>query len=397
MALSPSRKIVIVAAVLAALLAFAGFFALRRPKAPLSAGLSVAAALSGADTAGFARAVEPRAFRFPEDHGPHPEFRTEWWYVTANLADRAGRPFGFQWTIFRNALAPAASTAPARPSAWGTNQAWLAHFAVSDIAGKRFHSFERWGRGALDLAGARSRPFRVWLGPWEMAAQGAEAFPARLVASEGEVAIDLILEPGKPPVLQGDRGLSRKGPEVGNASYYYSLPRLPTRGRIRVEDGWHEVSGLAWLDREWSTSALSEGQVGWDWLALQLDSGKELMIYRLRHRDGSADPTSRATWIAADGTATTWPLSQIGFQADGRFESPRSGARYPDHFRIEIPQLGVALDVRPALADQELDVSFRYWEGAVVVTGTERGRPVGGKGYVELTGYAGQGEAGGRS
>lgn len=384
--MTPSRRIAVSALLLAAGLGIAVVFVLRRPEAPVKAGLSVAAALSAADTAGFARAVEPRAFRFPEDHGPHPEFRTEWWYVTGNLADRAGRAFGFQWTVFRNALAP---VAPERASAWGTSQAWMAHFAVSDIGGRRFHSFERWGRGALGLAGAGSHPFRVWLGPWELAAQGKEAFPARLTASAGAAAIDLVLEPGKPPVLQGDRGLSQKGPEIGNASYYYSLPRLPARGRIRVEDGWHEVSGEAWLDREWSTSALSGDQVGWDWLALQLDSGSELMIYRLRHRDGSADPESRATWIAPDGTATTWPLAEIGFAATGRFESPRSGARYPDRFRIEIAQRQVALDVRPALTDQELDVSFRYWEGAVVVTGTQRGRAVGGKGYVELTGYTG--------
>lgn len=386
--MTPARRIVLFGLLVAAALAAALFLALRRPKAPVTAGLSVAGALSGTDTEGYARAIDPRPFRFPEDHGPHPEFRTEWWYVTGNLADRTGRPFGFQWTVFRSALSP---TAAARGSAWGTREAWMAHFAVSDIAGRRFHSSEHWGRGALGLASATGHPFRVWLGPWELAATGEEAFPARLVADGGEAAVDLVLSPGKPVVLQGDRGLSRKGPEVGNASYYYSLSRLPARGRIRVGDGWHEVEGLAWLDREWSTSALSAGQVGWDWLALQLDSESEVMIYRLRHGDGTADPTSRATWIAPDGSSTTWPLAEVGFEAAGSFESPRSGARYPNRFRIELPERRVTLEVRPALADQELDVAFRYWEGAVVVTGTQEGRPVRGKGYVELTGYAAAG------
>jgi predicted secreted hydrolase len=384
------------AAGLAALLVLA----LRRPAdRPIASGLSIASVLAGGDTAGYARALAPRPFRSPADHGPHPEFRNEWWYVTGNLAAKlpegTGRPFGFQLTFFRSALAPPASTA-APGSAWRTSQAWLAHFAVSDLAGGRFHSAERQARGALGLAGARAEPFRVWVGPWELAAVGTASFPAHLAAATDDIALDLTLDPGKPAIAQGDRGLSQKGPEAGNASYYFSLPRLPAHGRITVEGRSYEVAGQAWLDREWSTSALSRGQVGWDWLALQLADGSEIMLYRLRRSDGRPDPFSRATEIRPDGSTRVWPLGEIGFEASGRFASPRSGAIYPDRWRIRIPGSGLDLDVRPALADQELDVGFRYWEGAVRVAGRRAGRPVTGVGYVELTGYAERAEGAGR-
>jgi len=347
------------------------------------ASLSVADALRTSGDQGYAKALAPRDFHFPADHGPHPEFRTEWWYYTGNLATAEGRRFGFQLTFFRSALAPAA---PERASAWATRQAWLAHFTVSDVEGKRFHSFERWSRGAVGLAGAQAQPFRVWVKDWK--AEGAPVFPMRLRAAEGGVAIDLLLQEGKPPVLQGERGLSRKGAEPGDASYYYSLTRMPTTGTVRLGGESFPVTGASWMDREWSTSSLGKDQVGWDWLALQLSDGWDLMLYRLRRADGSADPASSGTLIAPDGPSRPLRLADFQLKGSGEWRSPRSGAKYPARWRIRVPGEELDLEVRPLLADQELDVSFRYWEGAVGIAGTHHGRPVQGKGYVELTGYA---------
>lgn len=369
-----------------ALLAAGALYLLTRPEPSLNpkASLSVADSLRGTSDEGYARAVAPRELRFPADHGPHPEFRTEWWYYTGNLETAAGRRFGFQLTFFRSALAPKMAD---RQSAWATRQAWLAHFTVSDLGGGRFRSFERWSRGAAGLAGVRAEPFRVWVKDWVAEGAGGQAPPMHLAAAEGEVGIDLVLQPGKPPVLQGDHGLSRKGPEPGNASYYYSLPRMPAAGTVRLGGERFAVAGLAWMDREWSTSSLGRGQVGWDWFALQLSDGADVMLYRLRRRDGAADPASSGTLVPPEGE--TRPLASPDFQIEGSGEwrSPRSGARYPARWHVRIPSEELDLEIRPALADQELDVSFRYWEGAVEIEGSRRGRPIHGRGYVELTGY----------
>jgi predicted secreted hydrolase len=369
------------------LLTACAFVACREQPSLPHASLSVADTLRTSSDQGYAKALAPRNFHFPADHGPHPEFRTEWWYYTGNLATTEGRRFGFQLTFFRSALAP---TAPERASAWATRQAWLAHFTVSDVDGKRFHSFERWSRGAVGLADAQAEPFRVWVKDWTAA--GAPVFPMRLRAAEGGVAIDLLLQEGKPPVLQGERGLSRKGAEPGDASYYYSLTRMPTAGRVRVEGQSFPVTGASWMDREWSTSSLGRDQVGWDWLALQLSDGWDVMLYRLRRADGAADPASSGTLIAPDGASRPLHLADFQLAGSGEWRSPRSGAqhptKYPARWRVRVPGEELDLDVRPLLADQELDVSFRYWEGAVGITGTHHGRPVRGRGYVELTGYA---------
>jgi predicted secreted hydrolase len=360
------------------------FTSCQEPASQPRASLSLAGALHAADDRGYARALAPREFHFPADHGPHPEFRTEWWYYTGNLATAEGRRFGFQLTFFRSALAPAA---PERASAWATRQAWLAHFTVTDVEGKQFHSFERWSRGAVGLAGAQAEPFRVWVKDWT--AEGAPVFPMHLKAAEGDVAIDLLLQPGKPPVLQGEQGLSRKGAEPGNASYYYSLTRMPTAGSVRMGGERFAVTGDSWMDREWSTSSLAADQVGWDWFALQLADGSDLMLYRLRRRDGSVAPASSGTAIAPDGSSRPLGLADFQVESSGEWRSPRSAVRYPARWHVRIPSEGLDLDVRPLLADQELDVSIRYWEGAVEVAGSRRGAPVRGHGYVELTGYGG--------
>ncbi len=356
----------------------------------------MASALSAGSTAsdeGFARALAPRTFSFPADHGPHPEFRTEWWYVTGNLATPEGRPFGFQWTIFRQALSPEAA---ARVSKWATRDVYLGHFAVSDLSGglSGFLSFERFRRGALGLAEASAAPFQVRLDDWtlESLGSGAQTWPAHLRATAGTAeearAIDLTLDAGGPPVLEGDRGLSKKGPAPGNASYYYSLPRMPARGEIRIGGQSFKVSGLAWLDREWSTGGLAPSLVGWDWFALQLSDGHELMLYRLRKRDGTASSESRGTLILPDGTTRPIEWQDLALDETATWTSPTTGGRYPAAWRIRIPGERLDFTVRPRLADQELLGAFRYWEGAVTVAGTREGRPISGKGYVELTGYA---------
>lgn len=369
------------------LILFVLFLGCQDPELDPKASLSVAEALRGQNAQGYARALEPRDFSFPADHGPHPELRTEWWYYTGNLETAEGRRFGFQLTFFRSALAP---EMPARQSEWATRQAWLAHFAVSDVEGERFRSFERWGRGAAGLAGARMEPFRVWLKDWSAQAAGGPVFPMRLQASAGDAALDLSLQQGKPPVLQGERGLSRKSAEPGNASYYYSLTRMPAEGTIRLGNERFQVTGLAWMDREWSTSSLGVDQVGWDWFALQLSDGSDLMLYQLRRKSGAIDPASSGTVVEPDGGSA--PLSSTDFSIAplSRWTSPRSGAAYPARWRVRVPSQELDLEIRPLLADQELDVSFRYWEGAVAVAGTRRGRPLQGRGYVELTGYTDQ-------
>ncbi len=388
--------VIVAAALLVAVIAVsdswrAGLRAAPTPSMGVGAALSPSGGTAGEADAGFAKAELPRTFSFPADHGPHGEFRTEWWYYTGNLAAADGTRFGYQLTIFRVALAPADS-APARASAWATCQVYFAHFAVSDAAGARFHSHQATARGALGLAGAQAEPYRVWIGGWSAEGWGptrlrASASPSpsssmSTSGSDGEDAIELSLEPGKPLVLEGERGLSRKS--ATSASYYYSLTRMPTTGTITISGHTTTVSGASWMDREWSTSALSAEQQGWDWFALQLDDGRDLMLYRMRLRGGGIDPASSGTLIDADGSARSLALGDVEVTASGIWTSPRSGAEYPSAWRVRVPSAAIDATVRPLIDDQELDVGFRYWEGAVEVRDGQR---VSGRGYVELTGY----------
>ena len=356
----------------------------------LGATLSVAEALGTTSPEGFERALAPRPLAFPSDHGPHPAFRTEWWYWTGHLrasgASGTSRRFGFQLTFFRTALAPSVAS---RRSAWGTRDVYMAHFALADVDAGRFHARERWARGALDLGGASGDPFRVWLGDWIAEGEARAGRPIRLRAGDGDLRIDLTLSAAKAPVLHGERGLSRKSAEPGNASYYYSLTRMPASGEVQVGDRGFSVEGLAWMDREWSTSSLAPDQVGWDWFALQLDDGRELMLYRLRQRDGGIAPASQGTLVAADGATRALDRDAVEVLVLDHWVSPRGGTRYPARWRLRVPAERLELEVTPLLRDQELDLAVRYWEGAVRVDGTADGRPLGGVGYVELVGYAG--------
>lgn len=335
---------------------------------------------------GYARATGPAPLSFPADHGPHPDFQTEWWYYTGNLATEDGRRFGYQVTFFRRALQPPADRVE-RASTWATEQLYLAHFALTDVAGGNFYAFERLARGAVELAGAQSPPYRVWLEDWQVEQVGKDNYHLR--AGQEGIEIDLLMVDAKGPVLQGEKGYSPKGPEVGNASYYISQTRLETSGTVRVGDVGFQVVGLSWMDHEFSTSALSAGQVGWDWFALQLDDGSELMVFDIRREDGSLDPFSSGTLIRPDGSTTHLNRIDFEIQVLDTWKSPHSGAVYPARWRVAVPSAGITLDIEPHLADQELNLTYNYWEGAVRIQGERGGKAVTGNGYVELTGYAG--------
>jgi predicted secreted hydrolase len=412
--MSRRRAVALAATVLAigvvAFLALSGP-ATRAERGDIRGSVSVVEAL-GAVPAGYARAEGPREFVFPADHGPHPAFRTEWWYYTGHLRARDGREFGFQLTFFRTALTPA--PAP-RQSPWAAHQLYMAHFALTDVRGDRFLAFSRSGRGALGLAGARAEPFRVWVDDWAAEGDPGRPLPTgdarlapgsartptddarlapgsarttmRLHAVEAGTGIDLMLEATRPPAFPGVRGWSRKGAEPGNASFYYSLTRMAAHGTVQAGGERVEVEGQAWMDREWSSNALGAGLVGWDWFALQLDDGRDLMLYRLRHPDGSASPWSGGIVVEPDGRTSALGAEDVVVEVTGAWTSPRSGVRYPAGWRLRWAAAALTLDLAPRVAAQEMDVGVRYWEGAVTVAGTRAGRAVAGLGYVELVGY----------
>lgn len=333
---------------------------------------------------GYSRAIEAHDFTFPRDHGPHPKYRNEWWYVTGNLDGQGGERFGFELTFFRFSLTP--DIRGVVESSWRTNQVYIAHFAISDIGSDEFHVAQRYSRGSAGLAGAIAHPFRVWVDDWTIEDKSpTESWHLR--AESDNFGIDLELVAEKQPILNGDNGLSRKSGEPGNASYYYSIPRLRSEGTLSISGEVHNVSGLSWLDREWSSSALAKDQSGWDWFALQLSDGSDLMFYQLRRDDGSVDVHSAGTRVAGDGKTSQLKHSDISIMVTDYWQSKRGG-RYPAGWSIRIPEMAIALAVTPAMADQELITNVRYWEGAVDVSGESGGQSVTGRGYVELTGYA---------
>jgi predicted secreted hydrolase len=335
---------------------------------------------------GFPKAMQVRDFAFPEDHGPHTDYRNEWWYFTGNLDGERGRRFGYELTLFRFSLSP--DFAPTGASSWETNQVYIGHLALTDVEGRDFRVAQRYSRGAAGLAGATAAPFRVWLDDWAVLAEDAGATGTWLLrASDDRFGIELSLSPEKPIVLNGDRGLSRKSAEPGNASYYYSIPRLRTEGRVLIDGAEFRVTGMSWLDREWGSSALAKDQEGWDWFALQLSDGSDLMFYVLRGADGAPDPRSSGTWIDADGDATHLRLADVDVEVTDYWNSERGG-RYPSAWNIEVPSRNVVLSIRPVLENQELITNVRYWEGAVDISGRSGNEAISGRGYVELTGYA---------
>jgi predicted secreted hydrolase len=348
----------------------------------LRTSVSVADAMAG-DTTGYRRATEVRPFTFPADHGPHPGYKTEWWYVTGTLTGPDAQPYGYELTIFRLGLAPPdADSAPTASGDWRTNQLYMAHFAVTNGADETFHAFERFQRGGAGLAGARADPFRVWLDNWSMTGSEDSPFPMQLQVQEEGIGIDLTLRPAKPRVLQGDRGLSQKGPGSGNASYYYSYTRLDTDGTLALNGDTLSVTGASWMDREWSTSALGPEQEGWDWFSLQLDDGRDLMYYQLRRTDGSPSEFSEGVIVDPDGGTQRLDRSDVSIEVLDTWTSPDGAHTYPVEWRLRVPGEDIDLEITSLIPNQELDVSVRYWEGAVRIEGSASGR-----GYVEMTGY----------
>lgn len=354
--------------------------------APISDDLENAlnARLGGDDVSGYARAEQPRAFDFPADHGPHPAYRNEWWYLTGNLTAEDGRRFGYQATFFRIALAPPSPQLDTRASAWASRQVWMTHVALSDASAGQHHAQERFARGAAGLAGAQAEPFRVWLEDWQLGETPDKSDDTwRLSIEARDFAYEFKLEPLKPVVLQGEAGLSQKSNESGNASYYYSMPRLRTTGRIRVGGREYPVNGLSWLDREWSTSALGPDQEGWDWFALQLDDDRDLMFYQLRRKDGSADPLSAGSLVDPAGAVRRLSTEDVELSALRWWQSP-DGARYPVAWQLELFD-GSRYRVEAVFDEQHMTTSVRYWEGMVDVLDDQGERL--GQGYLELAGY----------
>jgi predicted secreted hydrolase len=355
-------------------------------------GAAVAAAAAAADgvlpfdNAGgqFEQALTPREFEFPRDHGAHPTFAHEWWYLTGHLSAASGERFGFELTFFRIALARAVTDAAADASHWRAQQMYVAHFAVTDIDRGQFHFQERSARDALGLSGAEADPLRVWLDDWSLALTGPRW---QIQAAMQGYALDVQMSAEVAPVLNGERGLSQKSSAAGDASYYYSIPRLAVHGKLTRGGQALQVSGSAWLDREWGSGGLGADAVGWDWFALQLSDGSEVMFYSLRRRDGRRDAHSAGTWVAADGAVRSLGSAEVAIGVQGYWLSPRGG-RYPARWTLQVPALGLAVELLPVLADQELDGRPRYWEGAVTISGRANGRNISGSGYVELVGYA---------
>jgi predicted secreted hydrolase len=359
--------------------------------APLEASLQ--SLPPAASPEGFSHATEPNSIVFPDDLGAHPDYQTEWWYYTGNLQTADGRPFGYQFTIFRRALTPdelesgSLPAGAATASDWRSNQVYLAHFTISDPAGDGFYPAERFSRGAAGLAGATAEPYHVWLEDWSI--EAIAPGQVRLRATTDQTALDLVLTETLAPVLHGDGGLSPKGPEPGNASYYYSIVRQQATGTVRVGAETFDVTGLSWKDHEWSTSALPPGAIGWDWLSLQLDDGSSLMLFEIRRDDGTLEATSAGSYITPDGEVIHLSLGDWTLEVTDTWTSPTSGGEYPAGWRITVPSLELELEGRPLMANQELNVSTVYWEGAVAFTGTLAGEPVSAQGYIEMTGYAG--------
>jgi len=360
-------------------------------------GFSLADPLSGTDVSantqlaipetsieGFAQAIEPWDWQFPEDHGAHPDFQTEWWYYTGNVATDDGRRFGYQFTIFRRAISP---NIYETESEWRTNQIHMAHFTISDIGEQDFYHDVRYSRSGAGLAGATTDPvYRVWLDDWQVMAENDDATLQRITAATDDFAVDMQLEQVKPPALQGQNGLSPKSDVVGNASYYYTLSRLITEGTITIGDESFAVTGNTWMDHEFSTSALGSEAQGWDWFGLIFDNNTELMVGQIRMVDGGKEPAFGGLLIYPDGSTRYLDSTDFTITATDTWLSPHTDAEYPAGWDIEIlGDEGFSFTVTPLQADQELHGDgIEYWEGAVRVEGD-----VTGYGYAELTGYVG--------
>ncbi|MCK5647814.1 MAG: hypothetical protein KAI22_02955, partial [Gammaproteobacteria bacterium] len=353
---------------------------------------------SGQDR-GFKQVLQPREFHFPQDHLAHQAYKTEWWYFSGNLStgnlqehDNV-RKFAYQFTLFRFALHADNRSPQAAASAWRSNNIYMAHIALTDINQQKFYQQERFSRDGLALAGVGKKDdgsLQFWLNDWQVTSLKADQlFPLKLHINNKEFALNLQLEPAKPIVLQGEQGFSQKSSQ--HASYYYSYTRLKSRGNIKIGDRNFQVSGDSWFDREWSTSSLGQDQQGWDWFALHLNDGSDLMLYQMRKKDGSKDTYSSGIVVDSQGKSKRLQASEFQIEAIDFWQSPVSGVRYPISWLLLIPEKNINLTVSAQVKQQEWSkaagFSFNYWEGSVVVKGTKDQQPVSGSGYLEMTGY----------
>lgn len=350
---------------------------------------SIVGMLSGRADPRFKRATQPMDFQFPRDHAAHPDYKTEWWYYTGNLKSYDGRGYGYQLTFFRNSLAPDMSN---RSSEFASNQVYMAHFAVTDVSRKQYKSFERYSRGSLiGLAGAKAEHsnYAVWLEDWSATQKADKTIRLFAIndATDPIIAIDLTLTQTRKPVFHGNNGLSQKGPEVGNANYYYSLVGLESIGIIQINKERINVTGISWMDHEFGTSSLSEGVIGWDWFSIQLDNDVALMLARLRYRDGTDWQDFQGSLIQSDQPTVKINRSDFTVQQTSSWKSPKSGNIYPSGWIVKLDRFQMNIQIEPMIKDQEFEGSFEYWEGAVKVKGTFKEQLVRGVGYVELTGY----------
>lgn len=326
-------------------------------------------------------------YEFPRDHHAHREFKTEWWYFTGNVFDPDGHRFGYELTFFRQGIQPATRRDPGA-SRFIVDDLKFAHFAITDVSGRKFQFDQRMSRGAFGEAGFDDANRLAWIENRSLTASGENEFDIAATAAFG--TLRLHLRTTKPPVIHGENGVSVKAADASSASHYYSVPRFETSGELTLKGAARQVRGETWFDHEWSSSQLARGEVGWDWLCLQWDDGSALMLYRMRLANGGVEPSSSGTWIGADGTTTHLRSSDFQMTPMTFWNSGATTGRYPIGWRVTLPLNKSEFTVSGAVEDQELKLgAITYWEGAVDATGTRGGKPVKGRGYLELTGYAG--------
>jgi predicted secreted hydrolase len=333
----------------------------------------------------YRSAVPGYRFEFPRDYFDHPDFQTEWWYYTGNLKSTNGHRYGFELTFFRQAV----SRDPAQTAVWDVKDIYLTYLALSDLDGQKFYHSERMNRAGPGIAGVSTSSGRIWNGNWQIRWEGADQ---KLQAIERLFQLNLTLHPEKPPVIHGENDVSQKSEGAGHASYYFSLTRLAASGQLELNGQTLEVSGLAWMDHEFFTHQLDSSQIGWDWLSLQLEDNTELMLFRIRRKDRSLDPFSAGTYVDAQGKSAHLRANDFILQPLGEsWTSPVTRATYPIAWKIVIPLLEIELEAHTSLATQELagktKIAPSYWEGAIHLGGHRGKSPLGGVGYLEMTGY----------
>ena len=360
-------------------------------------------------------------YEFPRDYFNHEEYQTEWWYYTGNLRSADGHRFGFELTFFRQGMSPSHRRGPVNgdpgvsrqqdraipglqnwktrgtpqtpeSESWFVHDLWMAHLALSDVTGQRFYHEERLNRAGPGLAGVDENAGLVWNGNWQARISEREE-ELRGVGAAFELGLKLA--PSRPPVIHGQNGVSQKAEGPGHASHYFSLTRMLTSGSIDMDGKTYSVEGTSWMDHEFFTGSMAANETGWDWLSAQLEDGTELMLYRLRHQDGSIDPYSSGTYVDAQGRSVFLAAKDFSMTPLGdNWTSAQTKASYPERWHVSVAKLGMEFDIRTPLRDQDLVTSYgpSYWEGTVDIGGQRGGAGLRGVGHLEMTGYAAPGQ-----